>query len=155
MSYDLNRLNNQAATLAFSVSLCEKLSTLTCWTREYHSCPFPYSSFLFLEILTLTFLGRLRIPWDQTNWFSLGSILTSEVFIILLTSDLIYLRARGAFFLNCTRWASLCTLIVVSMAVSVSPFLSYFLPITTKFIFNYSILIIQKLINTTSHHFKH
>ena len=132
---NLNRwLNHQAETFAFSVNLSAKLSTLTCWTNEYHYWPFPYSSFLFLEILTLTLLGKFLIPWDQMNWLSLGSILTSSVFIILVTRVLIYLRALGAFFLNCTLWANLWILIVVSIAVSESPFLSYFFPITNDWL---------------------
>ena len=95
----LNNKADQAETLAFSVSLSAKVSTLTCWTSEYHSLD-PSSSDLFLEILTLTLLGKFLIPWFQTNWLSLGSILTSVVFIILATRLLISERALGAFFLN-------------------------------------------------------
>lgn len=58
---DLNNDGNQAETLAFSVSLSANESTLTCWTSEYHSFD-PYSSLLFLEILTLTLLGKFLIP---------------------------------------------------------------------------------------------
>ncbi len=62
----LNNNANQAETLDFSVSLSAKVSTLTCWTREYHSLD-PSSSDLFLEILTLTLLGKFLIPWFQMN----------------------------------------------------------------------------------------
>lgn len=114
------------------MSLLEKSSVLMCWTREYHSLPFPSSSVLFLEILTLTLLGRVLTPWFQMNWLSLGSILTSWVFIILATRFLIEVRALGAFLLNWVLCANLWMLIVVSMAVSLRPFLYSFFPITTK-----------------------
>lgn len=130
MYIDLNNDGNQAETLAFSVSLSENESTLTCWTSEYHSFD-PYSSLLFLEILTLTLLGKFLIPWFQMNWLSLGSILTSDVFIILATNVLIAVRALGAFFLNWVLWASLWMLIVWSIAHSESPFLYSFFPIFT------------------------
>ena len=113
-------------------------STLTCCTSEYHSFE-PSYSLLFLEILTLTLLGRFLIPWFQMNWFNLGSILTSVVFIILATHFLISVTALGAFFLNWTRWANLWMLMVVSMANSESPFLySFFVArnyILTQFFF--------------------
>ena len=126
-------IRNQAETLAFWVSFPWKSSTLTCWTREYHSFPdLLSSSFLFLEILTLILLGRFLIPWTQSAWLSLGSIRTSVVLIILETSVLMWVIARGAFFLKVSLWASLWMLMVVSIAVSVKPFLYSFFPITTN-----------------------
>lgn len=127
---DLNNDRNQAETLAFSVSLYANESTLTCCTSEYHSFD-PYSSLLFLDILTLTLLGKFLTPWFQMNWLSLGSILTSEVFIILATNVLIAVTAFGAFFLNWVLWASLWMLIVWSIAHSERPFLYSFFPIFT------------------------
>lgn len=126
---------NHAETFAFSVSFPEKSSVLMCWTREYHSLPFPSSSVLLREILTLTLLGRFLTPWFQMNWFNLGSSLTSPVFIIFATSFLISETAFGAFCLNWVLWASLWIFIVVSIAVSLSPFLYSFLPITTQILY--------------------
>ena len=142
-----NEWDNHADTLDFSVSLASNDSTLTCWTSEYHSFD-PSSSVLFLEILTLTLLGKFLIPWFQINWLSLGSILTSYVFIILATIFLISDTALGAFFLNWILWAALWILIVVSIAHSVKPFLYSFFPIYTtrkfiiikKYLFNLTIL---------------
>jgi hypothetical protein len=71
------------------------------------------------------------------NWLSLGSTLTSDVFIILATSNLICESARGALFLNVALWASLWMLRVVSIAVSLRPFLYSFFPIATQLITNY------------------
>jgi hypothetical protein len=121
---------NHAETLAFSVSLAAKVSTWTCWTSEYHWFDPSYSD-LFLEILTLTLLGKFLIPWFHMNWLSLGSILTSGVFIILATRLLISEIALGAFFLNWVLCASLWMLIVWSIATSERPFLYYFFPILT------------------------
>mgnify|MGYP006878074086 CR=1 FL=1 len=136
------KYDNHADTFAFSVSLPEKSELLICWTSEYHSLPFPSSSVLFLEILTLTLRGRFLTPWFQMNWLSLGSILTSFVFIIFSTSNLIWETALGALFLNVALWAILWMLMVVSMAVSLSPFLYSFLPIATNYkVINYSIFI--------------
>ena len=131
LGWYLNIANNHAETFAFYVSFPEKSSVLMCWTREYHYAPFPSSSVLFLEILTLTLLGKFLIPWFQMNWLSLGSILTSEVFIIFATNVLIAVIAFGAFFLNCVLWASLWMLIVWSIAHSERPFLYSFFPIFT------------------------
>ena len=112
----------------------------------------PSSSLRFLEILTLTLWGRLRTPCDQMNWLSLGSILTSSVFMSFATRFLMAVKALGAFFLNWVRWASLCTLMVVSMAVSVSPLLCSFFTITQLIIkiinipFSLALISIQTII---------
>ena len=133
--------NHHADTFAFYVSFPAKSSVLICWTSEYHSAPFPSSSVLFLEILTLTLLGRFLTPWFQINWLSFGSTLTSDVFIILATSDFNWERALGALCLNWVLWASLWILMVVSIAVSLSPFLYSFFPIATQIITNYLFII--------------
>jgi len=50
-----------------------------CWTK-LKKLPFPSSSsFFLLWILTLTFFGTFRTPFDQRNWFNFVSILTSCV----------------------------------------------------------------------------
>merc|ERR1711907_721635 len=101
-----------ASPVLISVWRPLKEGTWMCWTRVKNFSPDSASSFLLLDILTLTLLGTFLMPLLQRNWLSFWSTLMSVVNMLVLANLAISLIALGALCLKVILWSLLWRLMV-------------------------------------------